>query len=81
MLMREGYNVLGKMTSFLLECLHFPPLWLVSLVRLTGVMALKGLMSLRADTEICFAVMGGGAGVKSPFLKGKLPKKWVIYPF
>lgn len=68
------------MTSFLLECLHFPPLWLVSVPRLKGVIVLKGLMGLRDDTEIGFVMVGGGGGVGVGPLKGIVHPKLIFYP-
>lgn len=67
--MWESYNV-REMTSFLLECLHFPPLCLVSVPRLKGVIILKGLMGLRADTEIGFVMVGREKKGVEPLLKG-----------
>lgn len=81
MLMRECYNVAGKMTSFLLECLHFPPLWLVSLARLTGAMALKGLMSFRADNRDKTRYDRGRRRCKITLFKGIVSLKVGNFPF
>lgn len=63
MLMSGCYNV-WEMTSFLLECLHFPTLAHVS-ATVKRVIVLKGLMSVRADIRLRFIIAeeNGGTGV------------------